>query len=69
MNFQRSSPNQSIKISPQNQVNALKISAIYNIATKLLQLLSNKGFRLTKWMSNSQIILDHLPTAQLEINI
>ena len=38
-----------------------------NVATQLLRLLSTKGFRLTKWISNSQIILDHLPTAELEI--
>ena len=38
------------------------------IATQLIQLLSNKGLRLTKWISNSQIISDRLPTADLEIS-
>ena len=41
------------------------VKDLINIATQLLQLLSNKGFRLTKWISNSQIILDQLPTAEL----
>ena len=40
---------------------------LINISTQLLQLLSNKGFRLTKWIPNSQIILDRLPTAELQI--
>ena len=43
------------------------VKGLINIAVQLLQLLSNKGFRLTKWISNSQIILDRLPTAGLEI--
>ena len=43
------------------------VKDLINIATQLIQLLSNKGFRLTKWISNSQIILDRLPTADLEI--
>ena len=42
------------------------VKDLINIATQLIQLLSNKGFRLTKWISNSQIILDRLPTADLE---
>ena len=42
------------------------VKDLINIPTQLLQLLSNKGFRLTKWISNSQIILDQLPTAELE---
>ena len=32
------------------------VKDLINIATQSLQLLSNKGFRLTKWISNSQII-------------
>ena len=43
------------------------VKDLVNIATQLIQLLFNKGFRLTKWISNSQIILDWLPTADLEI--
>ena len=43
------------------------VKDLINIATQLLQLLFNKGFRLTKWISNSQIILDQLPSAELEI--
>ena len=43
------------------------VKGLINIAGQLLQFLSNKGFRLTKWISNSQIILDRLPTADLEI--
>ena len=43
------------------------VKDLIHIATQLLQLLSNEGFRLTKWISNSQIILDRLPTAELEI--
>ena len=43
------------------------VKDLINIATQLIQLLSNKGFRLTKWISNSQIVLDQLPTADLEI--
>ena len=43
------------------------VKGLINIAGQLLQFLSNKGFRLTKWISNSQIILDRLPTAELEI--
>ena len=43
------------------------VKDLINIATQLIQLLFNKGFRLTKWISNSQIILDRLPTADLEI--
>ena len=43
------------------------VKGLINIAGQLLQFLSNKGFRLTKWISNSQIILDQLPTAELEI--
>ena len=40
---------------------------LINIATQLLHfLLSNKNFKLTKWISNSQIILYRLPTAELE---
>ena len=34
------------------------VKNLINIAIQLLQLLFNKGFRLTKWISNSQIILD-----------
>ena len=37
-----------------------------NKATQLLQLLQNKGFRLTKWISNSEIILDQLHSSILE---
>ena len=43
------------------------VKDLINIATQLIQLLFNKGFRLTKWISNSQIILDRLPIADLEI--
>ena len=43
------------------------VKDLINIARQLLQLLFNKGFRLTKWISNSQIILDQLPSAELEI--
>ena len=43
------------------------VKGLINIAGQLLQFLSNKGFRLTKWISNSQIILNQLPTAELEI--
>ena len=42
------------------------VKDLINNATQLLQLLSNKDFRLKKWISNSQIILDWLPTAELE---
>ena len=46
-----------------------RVKDLINIATssQLLQLLSNKGLRLTKWISNGQFILDQLPTAELEI--
>ena len=44
------------------------VKNLINIATQLRQLLLNKGFRLTKWISNSQIILDQLPNADLEKN-
>ena len=43
------------------------VKDLINIATQLIQLLSNKGFTLTKWISNSQIILARLRTAELEI--
>ena len=36
-------------------------------ATQLLQLLSSKGCRFKKWISNSQIILDQLHSTNLEI--
>ena len=67
LNFERSSPNQPRKtfiwMTSENQVKNL-----INIATRLLQLLFNKRFRLAKWTSNSQTYLDQLPTADLEIN-
>ena len=47
--------------------NRRSVKDLINIATQLLQSLFNKGFRLTKWISNSQITLDQLPTAELEI--
>ena len=43
-----------------------RVKYLINIATQLVQLLSNEGFRLTKWISNSQVILDQLPTAELK---
>ena len=43
------------------------VKDLISIATQLLRLLSNKGFRLTKWISSSRIILDQLPTVELEI--
>ena len=43
------------------------VKDLINIATQLLQLLFNNGFRLTKWILNNQIILDQLSSAELEI--
>ena len=43
------------------------VKDLINIVTELLQLLFNKCFSLTKWISNSQLILDQLPGAELEI--
>ena len=43
------------------------VKDLINIATQLLQLLFNKGFRLTKWILNNQIILGQLSSAELEI--
>ena len=39
------------------------VKDLIHIATQLLQLLSNKGL---KWTNGSKIILDQLPTAELE---
>ena len=42
------------------------IHNLTNVAKQLFTLLSNRGFRLTKWVSNNQEILEQLPKNELE---
>ena len=43
------------------------VKYLINTPTQLLQLLFNKSFILTKWKRSSQLILDQLPSQELEI--
>ena len=43
------------------------VKYLINTPTQLLQLLFNKSFMLTKWKRSSQLILDQLPSQELEI--
>ena len=42
------------------------IHDLTNVAKQLFKLLLNRGFRLTKWVSNSQEILEQLPKNELK---
>ena len=42
------------------------IHDLINVAKQLFKLLSNRGFRLTKWVSNNQEILEQLPKNELK---
>ena len=42
------------------------IHDLINVSKQLFKLLSNRGFRLTKWVSNNQEILEQLPKNELK---
>ena len=44
------------------------IHNLTNVAKQLFKLLSSRGFRLTKWVSNNQEILEQLPKNELKFN-